>query len=41
MGGNPTDDVRPLLLEHTGLDPCASGWTQPWSGEDHGTQRAL
>src|SRR6266851_7922712 len=26
-GGCPTDDVHPLLLEHPGLDPRASGWT--------------
>src|SRR5712691_6252354 len=26
-GGCPTDEVHPLLLEHTGLDPCASRWT--------------
>src|SRR2546428_10765620 len=26
-GGYPTDEVHPLLLEHTGLDPGASRWT--------------
>src|SRR6266851_8172167 len=26
-GGCPTDDVHPLLLEHTGRGPCASRWT--------------
>src|SRR2546428_5762490 len=27
-GGCPTDEVHPLLLEHTGLDPRASRWTR-------------
>src|SRR5258708_40032861 len=38
MWGSPTDDVHPLFTEHTALDSCASRWTQPRSGEDHGIE---
>jgi hypothetical protein len=38
MWGSPTDEVHPLFTEHTALDSCASGWTQPRSGEDHGIE---
>src|SRR5437588_1237698 len=37
--GDPTHYAHPLSTQHTGLDPCASRWTQPRSAEDRATER--